>query len=295
MAGLRELRGRIKSIKNTRKITYAMKLVSATKLRKSQEASQMARAYSSEIWSMLGQVLAIGGDSLTHPLTAKRTQIKRVCLLVVSANRGLCGAYNSNVNKAVLRYMKQRTQEDSAIEFDAIILGRKAAEFFRAKRLKFSKSYEELSEDPVTWPVTEVCEDLEIAYQMERYDQVVLVYTQAKSALSMSVKIDPILPFNVGTSGNGEQDSLATEDSLFKPNLQAVFTELVPRAMRTKVRQACLEAKASEHGARMTAMDSATKNAGDLTKKLTLKLNKLRQSGITGEILDIVGGAEAIK
>ena len=295
MAGLRELRGRIKSIKNTRKITYAMKLVSATKLRKSQESSQMARAYSSEIWNMLGQVLSIGGDSLTHPLTAKRAQIKRVCLLVVSANRGLCGAYNSNVNKAVLRYMKQRTQDDSNLEFDAIILGRKAAEFFRAKRLNFSKSYEELSEDPVSWPVTEVCEDLEIAYQTGRYDQVVLIYTQAKSALSMSVKIDPILPFNVGSSDASEQTVSETKDSLFKPNLQAVFTELVPRAMRTKVRQACLEAKASEHGARMTAMDSATKNAGDLTKKLTLKLNKLRQSGITGEILDIVGGAEAIK
>lgn len=292
MAGLRELRGRIKSVKNTRKITYAMKLVSATKLRKSQESSQLARAYSSEIWRLLSEVLTAGGKDLSHPLIESRAKVKRVCILIISANRGLCGAYNSNVNKAVVRLMKGIKNDHADVEFDAIILGRKAAEFFRNKKIAYSQAFENLTEDPSTWPVTEVCEEIELAYQAGKYDQVLLVYTQARSALSMSVKTEQILPLELKDSA---EKIAPTGEPIFKPSLEELFATLVPRAMRTKVRQACLEAKASEHGARMTAMDSATKNAGDLTKRLTQKLNKLRQSGITGEILDIVGGAEAIK
>lgn len=302
MAGLRELRNRIKSIKSTRKITYAMKLVSATKLRKAQESATSAREYSNDLWRLLNKVLADSLGELTHPLTAQHSEIKKICLVVITGNRGLCGAYNANVNKAAFSIIKKYRVEKPEVEVDALVLGKKSAEFYRTKKLSYSYAYENLSEEPKTWPITEICQKLEDGYSSGQYDEVHLIYTVAKSAMSMKVKVEKILPFDLSgevsvasSDDKSTKTNISSSVSIFEPSLDQVFSVLLPRAIRAKVRQACLEAKASEHASRMTAMDSATKNAGELNKKFTLKLNKLRQSSITGEILDIVGGAEASK
>lgn len=293
MAGLKEIRRRLQSVRKTKKITYAMKLVSAAKLRKAQDAVLSSREYT----DALGQLLAqMEQDAYTldfvHPLMAARDQVQRVRLVVIGGSRGLCGAYNTNVNRMAERQLKQIREERPGAEVESVLLGKKVAEYFRLRKYPYLKSYEDLPEDGHRWPIEEIGGELEEAYLNGEVDEVRTVYTKFLSAISQRVMCEQLLPVSSHVSHEGQVNSGTT---LFEPSANEVLSQVVPRVLRAQFRQACLDSKASEHGSRMTAMDAASKNSDDIIYKLTLQANKLRQSGITGELLDIIGGAESLK
>jgi F-type H+-transporting ATPase subunit gamma len=296
-----------------------MKLVSAAKLRKAQQSVVQSREYRNQLNALLLEVSSeeVQGSDLLQA----RPSIKKVRLLVVGGSRGLCGAYNSALNKRVEAITRERTANNAALTMDAVLLGRKPAEYFRRTRRMIAASYEELSEDPNQWPIDQVCDRLEKDFLSGEVDEVLMVYTRFRSAISMSVEVEKLLPMDSDSlrqqaaealrgakskTGASQRQQAAGEMQvvggtavqsggiLFEPSAQEVFSALLPRILRSNLRQACLEARASEHGSRMTAMDAATKNAGELSQSLQLKYNKLRQLGITSQLLDIVGGAEAL-
>lgn len=296
MAGLKTIKRRLVSIKNTRQITRAMKLVSAAKLNRAQEAVARSREYSAALGGIMTSLLAeISAGETNHPLMQAREQVKKIRLLVVGGSRGLCGAYNTNVNKAVEAFL--RDKKVSGIEVDSVIVGRKPSEYFRRLQHGYSNSYEKLAEDPNQWPIQEIAQNIEAAFIKGEVDEVYIVFTEFRSVMSQRVKVERLLPFSVEASkvetasaAGGATGGL----TIFEPSRDQVFARIIPRLMRMKIQQASLESKASEHASRMTAMDSATKNAGELREKLQLQHNRLRQSRITSELLDIVGGAEAV-
>ena len=293
MAALNDIRRRIGSVTNTRKITYAMKLVSAAKLRKAQEAVIQARDYRNKINELLGSILADPSVEVSDALLEKRS-VKKVKLVVVGGNRGLCGGYNTNLYKRLDALLKEQAQAGAEVEI--VCVGKKPAEYLRRTRRDYAKAYEDLGEDATTWPVAEIMESIVNDFLTGKCDQVILAYTHFKSALSMQVKADVLLPLSPEsvTQAKGASTKTGTGVTLFEPSAKDVFSALLPRVALCNLTQACLDAKASEHGSRMTAMDAATKNAGELRAKLTLYYNKVRQQKITAELLDIVGGAEAI-
>ena len=294
MAGLKEIKSRIKSVKNTQKITYAMKLVSATKLRRAQEAVELSREYTNALSALVGRIALEQQDvDFQHPLFEQRENVQKIALLVVGGNRGLCGAYNSNVNRAVDAFYKAHAGK----EISSIVLGKKPCEHFKKKKIPLQQGFEDLSDDPNTWPLQDIMNQLEDSFVSGAVDAVYVIYTKFISALTMSVEAIQFLPVNAQAliAETQELTGTTTGGVLFEPSPEEVFASIVPRIVNGKLQQACLETKASEQGSRMTAMDAATKNASDLIESLTRTYNRLRQSGITAEILDIIGGAEGIK
>lgn len=295
MAGLKEIDRRRKSVANTRKITYAMKLVSAAKLKKAQDAVSRSRQYTEALYSLLGKIGGeLGGSDLTHPLMEQRQQVKKVLLIVAGGSRGLCGGYNTNLNKKTEAFLKEKAA--ASLDVDTIILGKKPAEYFRRVRREYVKSYEALSEDANLWPIEEACREAESGFTSGKYDEVHLIFTKFKSALSctpVAEKLLPVDPSSLAVAGGPSVGAVIPGQTIFEPSATMVFSALIPRLVRSQLRQGCLDTKASEHGSRMTAMDAATRNAKELIHKLNLTFNRLRQSGITAELLDIIGGAEA--
>jgi F-type H+-transporting ATPase subunit gamma len=306
MAGLKEIKRRLRSVKNTQKITYAMKLVSAAKLRKAQEAVTKSREYTTELGSLLSQLLQeTAGSNLSHPLMEVRPEVKNVAVLVVGGQRGLCGGYNSNVNKKVEVALKQFGSLNSSV-----VLGKKPAEYYRRKGLAYTKAFEELPENANAWPIADIAGDLEAGFRSGAFDEVWVIYTKFKSAISQTVQLEKLLPLDAnltaltasgvkGAAPIAGAPSIASAETTgvtkFEPSATEVFSALLPRIVSAKIRQYCLDAKASETAARMTSMDAATKNAKQLSRKLELQHNKIRQARITSELLDILGGAEAVK
>ena len=295
MAGLKEIKSRIKSVNNTKKITRAMKLVSAAKLRRAQDAVTSSRSYTDSLGQLLIRLLAEQGQSeWRHPLTEPRSTVKKVTLIIAGGNRGLCGAFNTNVNKKVQAFLNE--QKARGAEVQTIILGRKPAEYYRRIKANYEVSYEELPEDPNVWPLEDIAQLVEQRFLDEETDEVHLIYTRFQSALSVSAETELLLPMDPEQFPTPENDTgYIPGITLFEPGIEEVYAEVLPRILLSRIRQGCLDTKASEHGARMTAMDAATKNAGDLSNALQRTHNKLRQTSITSQILDIVGGAEAIK
>ena len=295
MAGLREVRNRIKSVKNTKKTTYAMKLVSATKLGKAQEAVELSRDYTNALGALVAQIVQDSKEEdLKHPLLEQRDKLERIALVVVGGNRGLCGAYNTGVNRAVESFL----QENKDKEMDFYAVGRKPAEYFRKCEIDCKQSYEDLGDDPNTWPLADLMASLEDSFIAGEVDAVYVIYTKFYSALSQSaeaIQFLPVSPDALIAESEEAAEGATVGGVVFEPSPAEVFLSIVPRIVSGKLRQACLDAKASEHGSRMTAMDSATKNASDLIDKLNRKYNKVRQSNITSDILDIIGGAEGLK
>ena len=288
--GLKELRRRLLSIKSTSKITYAMKLVSTARLRHAQEAVLNARQYTNAIVSLISS-LPVGDDpSLSHPFLVPHDEIKKRLFIVVGASRGLCGSYNSSIHKTV-DFVLNEEFSDKPCEF--VLIGKKPVDYFKRRKRAYLKGYSDLSDDPGSWPLEEICLEVEKMFLSHKVDEVYIIYTRFKSAISTTVLCEKLLPMSkINEEGNS---SGASNVALFEPSPREVFRAVVPRIFRVKVRQTSLEAKASEHGSRMTAMESATKNADELLRKLTLKYNKLRLSGITAELLDIIGGAQDVE
>ncbi|MGA1191824.1 MAG: ATP synthase F1 subunit gamma [Bdellovibrionota bacterium] len=295
MASLKDIKRRIRSVQNTKKITYAMKLVSAAKLRKAQDAVSSAREYTDALNQLVSQTLAVSDPSeLSHPLMEERPDVQKVRLVVVGAGRGLCGAFNANVNKQIDKALADISRDYPQAEIDTYVLGKKPREHVVRKGIPAAKIIEELSETAFDWPIEKICEDLEDAFLSGEVDRVFILFMRFQSAMSQTPTLEQLLPM-AAVSG---EERAAGEDTngviLFEPSATQVFQSLVPRILRTRVQQAALDTKASEHGSRMVAMDAATKNAGELSRALTLTHNKLRQGAITSELLDIIGGAEAL-
>ena len=288
MAGLKEIKRRIKSVQNTKKITYAMKLVSAAKLRKAQDWLTRAREYTDALQELLQDVVRDrGGNMPQHPLMEKRTPVRRSRLIVIGGRRGLCGAYNSNINRAVDAVYAAK----KSAQVESIVLGRKPADHFRRKRYPGLRFFENLSDNANEWPLQEISSECENAFLRGELDEVVLVFTRFRSALSVHVEAERLLPLEFPAPTNLEIGG----STIYEPSREEIFKSLVPLYIRSKLLLSALESKAAEEGSRMTAMDAATENAGELITRLSLMHNKLRQASITSDLLDIIGGSENLE
>lgn len=289
MSGLKAIRRRITSVKNTKQITRAMKLVSAAKLRKAQDAALNGRSFADQLKASLETIQRELPSEFTHPLLDTSRPVHRRRVIVMAGERGLCGAYNTNVLKAV---MAASHATDADEEFVAV--GRRAVAAVRKAGWNMLHAYEGLSEDAATWPVADLTAEFIQDFLDGKVDELVIHYTRFISAMTQEVVSETLLPFRLP-----ELDESAAGASQgttrFDPSPTAILEKLLPLLLRTRISQAGFESKASEHAARMTAMDSATNNADDLISRLRLFYNRARQSTITRELIDIVGGAEAIK
>jgi len=294
MATLKDIRKRVTSVKNTRQITRAMKMVSAAKLRRAQDAVVQARPYAYRIYSIMLSLAQREG--IQHPLLEVRPE-KRVKLIVLAGERGLCGAFNSSILKKALAVLKKKKTEGVEVSLDCV--GRKANEFLK-RHTAVSHYHEGLLAKASYARVAGVAETLLAEYAQGNLDAIYLIYNEFKSAIQQRVTVERLVPVPLevpeGVAGimhKGEADRW--KDCLFEPSKDAILTEVIPRHFKTQLFRAVLESVASEHGARMSAMENATKNASEMIDSLTLQYNKARQASITKELMEIVGGVEAMR
>lgn len=292
MANLKEIRNRIVSISSTRQITSAMKMVSAAKLRRAQDAITQMRPYSKKLQEIL-ENLSSGLDS-TDGVYSQEREVKNVLFVSITANRGLCGGFNNNVIKTIRRIAET---EYKGCNITVVSIGKKSVDSFKSSpwsakgREIFSKSIEIV--DNLTFDnASEVAQLLMDEFAAKRQDKVVLVYNQFKNAAVQEIQAEQFLPIVPTQNTN---DKASSTDYIFEPNKEFIVQELIPKSLKTQLFKALLDSRASEHGARMTAMHKATDNATDLINALKLSYNKARQAAITNEILEIVAGAEALK
>jgi len=282
MANLKEIRTRISSVSSTMQITSAMKMVSAAKLRKAQDAVTNFKPYAEKLQDVLSD---LSGNQTEEIIYAEEREEHKILVVVVSSNKGLCGAFNANVAKKALALADDH--KNSTVEYSAI--GKKAADLLKYKGANVIKSYNEIYDDLNFDNSAAIAEEIMNSFVTGEYDKVYLVYNSFKNAASqilMTEQYLPIIPHNDLLQIN--------HDYIFEPNKQEILEHVIPIALKTQVYKAIIDSFASEHGARMTAMHKATDNANDLVKELTLTYNKARQAAITNEILEIVGGAEAL-
>jgi F-type H+-transporting ATPase subunit gamma len=287
MATLRDIQRRIRSVQSTQKITRAMKLVAAAKLRRAQERILAARPYASKMAELLGHLVgAAEGDG--HPLLEQREGPRRQ-IVIITADRGLAGAFNSNI----LRRAVELIRESSAADVTLVVVGRKARDFFRRRRHTIKRDMVGFWDQLAYHHACELADGFMQQYLDNEIDEVVLLYNESRSvALQRPVRVT-LLPIPRSETGAGA----ATEhvDYIYEPSARGILGDLLPRHVRMQVFRALMESLAGEYGARMTAMEAATKNAKEMIDVLTIQYNKARQEKITKELLDIVGGAEALK
>lgn len=289
MPSLKAIRKRITSVKNTRKITRAMKLVSTAKLRRAQDALIAARPYTQAITNVVAELSAVAGAD-AHALFEERP-LEKAAIVVVTSDRGQAGAFNANVIKAVERYAANELSGASDVSLR--IIGRKGNQYFARRRTTIS------SFDPAPTGATALDVARETAnriiddFTSGRVDRVFVVYNEFKSAISQIVRVKQVLP--VVPEKDAAAPTEAGVDFLYEPSKQVLLDRLVPLYVQTQLYRAALESIAAEFAARMTAMENATKNAGEMIAKLTLSYNRARQAAITKELLEIIGGAEALK
>ena len=284
MAKTREIRRRIRSIRNTMQLTRAMKMVSAAKLRRAQERIVRARPYSRRMQEVL-RSLASRANPEAHPLLKVRSD-RHVEVVIVSADKGLCGSFNSNIYKTASGFLE--SLEDREITVHTI--GKKGRDYFRRRRYPVQREWTDVFRD-LDYPLAaEIARDLLDRYADEQVDAVYLVYNEFKSAIQQRPVVERMLPIEPMDSRPGEE----AEDYIYEPDPQALFAAILPHYVEVQVYRALLESSAAEHAARMTAMDSATNNASELIESLTLFMNRVRQTAITTEIIEVVSGAEAL-
>ena len=295
MPNLLDIRRRIKSVKNTQQITKAMKMVSAAKLRRAQERVVTARPFANKMSEVLGELAKRTSEDFHHPLLDLRGD-QRYLLVLITADKGLCGAFNTNLTKAAQAFL--RDNSDKTIELVAI--GRKGRDFFRNRRATIASEFLGLTGKGRV----EFSEALDVARQVIKLytedtgiDKVFLVYNEFKSVLSQRVVLDQLLPVSRAKAEEPDaksQQPVSLVDYIYEQPPEEMFGKLLPRLVETQIFRALLESIASEQGARMTAMDSASKNASELIESLTLNMNRVRQAAITNEIIEVVSGAAAL-
>jgi F-type H+-transporting ATPase subunit gamma len=285
MANLKEIRSRITSVGSTMQITSAMKMVSAAKLKRAQDAITQMRPYANKLTELL-ENLSASLDSSDGGAYAQKRQVKKVLLVTITSNRGLCGGFNANI----IKHAKSLINEEySNSDINILSIGKKSSEHFDKNGFNVIAKHDSLFVELTFDSVAEVAENIMDSFLEGNYDKVVLVYNQFKNAATQIVMSENFLP--VKKTKNKLTNS---GDYIFEPEKQEIVAQLIPKSLKTQLFKAVLDSHASEHGARMTAMHKATDNAGELKKELTLTYNKARQAAITGEILEIVGGAEAL-
>lgn len=286
MASLKSIKKRIVSVKNTRQITKAMKMVSAAKLRRAQENVVAARPYAKKLGEVLGR-LAKSQDDSGSPLLQKRISQKAL-LIVVTSDRGLCGGFNANICKAAERFVKEKKGEFA--EISVMTIGRKGFEFLK-NRQKIHKNYGNILSN-LSYPTAALlAQEVIDGYIAEEYDEVFLLFNAFRSVMSQDITLQQLLPIVPEVTAEEEY----VPEYIYEPSKGELLEELLPKHIEVQMFKALLESVASEHGARMTAMDSASKNATEMIGKLTLQYNRARQAAITTELMEIISGAESIK
>jgi len=292
MANLKEVRTRIASVNNTRQLTTAMKLVSASKLRKAQNNIQKLRPYAGKLKEIMNRISA-SMDELPEGGVFDVRKPERILCVVYSSNKGLCGAFNSGLGK----YMKAQLEthfpeQHSAGKIDFISIGSKIPVFLKKYGFNFSKEYNFLIDKPEYDELEKLAAELIQSYVDKKYDAIFLYYNEFKNAASQKAVHETFLPFEMDHKNT---ETNAGSDYLMEPEEEEMFKTLVPKTLKIQMFKALLDSIASEHGARMTAMHKATDNATELLRDLKLSYNKARQAAITNEIIEIVSGAEALK
>ena len=285
MPNLKEIRSRITSVGSTMQITSAMKMVSAAKLKRAQDAITQMRPYSNKLTDLL-QSLSSSLDGSENNQYSDSRVVKKLLIVSITSNRGLCGGFNSYIIKSAKNIIEK---QDNNTDVEILSIGKKSSEHFTKNGYKMFSVHDEVYNELTFENISTIAETIIKKFLSKEFDRVILVYNQFKNAATQIIMNENYLPID-----NSAEEKTQTADYIFEPNQNEIVKELIPKSLKTQLFKAVLDSHAAEHGARMTAMHKATDNAAELKKELTLTYNKARQAAITGEILEIVGGAEAL-
>ncbi|EPR32784.1 ATP synthase gamma chain [Alkalidesulfovibrio alkalitolerans DSM 16529] len=289
MPSLKDVKNQIGAVKKTKQITKAMNMVASAKLRNAQNRIERFRPYAEKFYDMLGD-LAAGADPSVHPLLERRDEIKTVGILVVTSDRGLCGSFNTNLNQAARKLAEEKKAEGKDVKFFCV--GKKGRDFLRKRGFEIAQSYADKMNSFDFTLANQLGLEVIGAYMKGELDEVHLVFGEFISIARQIPRSLMVLPMQ--STGESEAKGSAIE-YIYEPSVEGLLAELLPRFIKVQIYRGLLDTSCSEHAARMAAMDNATKNCDDMIGSLTLKYNKARQATITKELMDIVGGAEALK
>jgi F-type H+-transporting ATPase subunit gamma len=289
MASGKDLKRRIASVKSTQQITKAMKMVAAARLRRSQEAIVKARPFAAAIKQVVQNLIRHEEIRAYHPLLMKR-EVKKVNVILITSDRGLCGSFNSSLVKKAEQMFKDEAKNFESFDFTCI--GKRGYEYLNLRKIPVKEYFQDFQKGMTYGRVQAIANDMLESYVNGEVDEIRMIYSDFRSAVSQVPTAETLLPVNLAAESEASGPSV---DFLYEPDREKILADLLPRYFKSKLFRGLLESAASEHGARMAAMDSATKNAGEMIRKLTLEYNKVRQAGITKELLEIVSGAEALK
>ena len=297
MASLRDIKRRIRSVKNIAQVTRAMQMVAASRMRRAQEQALASRPYAAKSWELLSHLAAqTGSIELLHPLLTQREQVRKVAIVLITADRGLAGGYNGNIIRTTLSFMRENSREDA----DLVTVGRKGRDFMLRFRRKVIAEFTDLPARPSALDITPIARIAIDGFLAGDFDEVYLAYTEFINTLVQQPALRLLLPIRTGmVESKVLRDYLVmphrrTADYLYEPDPLTLLDVILPRFTELQIYQAVLEARASEESARMVAMRNATNNANELVEDLTLTYNRLRQDAITREMVDIASGAEAL-
>jgi F-type H+-transporting ATPase subunit gamma len=304
MANIKDLKKKIRSTKNTLKITTAMKLVSAAKLNKAQIAITSARPYASELEAMIKTASALI-ENYAHSYLVEKAEIKKSAILVISSNKGLCGSYNAQLSKKVKHFVEQKVNDaneeskekdkiTAADLFKTYFIGKKVKELLK-KDISSEKMFEFEKSDPTFQEIRVVAEELAELFESGEIGRVYIAYNEFKSAISFNSIVKQVLPMTLNKKEKNELVDKYPFDFKYEPGPKQVLDKMIPEAYMMAIHTAILDAVASEHGSRMSAMDNASKNCDEAIRSQTLVMNKLRQAAITTELIEVVSGAESLK
>jgi len=298
MANLKEIRTRIASVKSTQQVTSAMKMVSAAKLRKAQDAIVQMRPYADKLNEILTGISSNPDSEVDNKYAGRKTK-ENILIIAITSNRGLCGGFNSNVIKKAAELAGQKLKDyQRQPKIDVVAIGKKAVDGLKAKGIKTTRNYLEIYDNLSFAVVSEIAQWVMDLYADGSYDHVELIYNQFKNAAVQDLVSEQFLPVEISkvvTKQTGSRKKEFQNDYIFEPSLQKIVSDIIPQSLKIQFYKAMLDSVASEHGARMTAMHKATDNASVIIRELKLKYNKARQASITNEILEIVSGANAMK
>lgn len=298
MASIRELKRRIRSVKNISQVTRAMQMVAASKMRRAQDQAMASRAYAAKAWEILTHLNAQAGNvEQLHPLLTSREDVREIAIIMMTADKGLAGAYNGNIIRATLRFMREHDRNNAPL----VTIGRKGRDFMVRFQRNVVAEFTDMADRPTRADVAPIARIALEGFLDETYDEVYLAYTDFVNTLSQVPTVRLLLPIRpteleseVMSEYIDHESKVATTEYIYEPSPAALLDQLLPNFTELQIYQALLEARASEHSARMVAMRNATENAKELISDLTLTYNKARQEAITGEMLDIVGGVGAL-
>ncbi len=290
MANLRDIKNRIKGVQNTQQITNAMKMVAAAKLRRAQDNVVNARPYARQISVLLSDLVT--DDMISENQFITTGQVENVAVVVVSADRGLCGAFNTNLIKEAVKYIDEELSPEN-IGAQLFCIGKKGFEYFNKRNYRVIGKWIGIFSTLEYNSVMNIYNEVIKGYIEKQYDKVIIIYNEFKSIINQKIVVEQFLP--VPINSNSEENKKMFKDYIYEPNQKYIFNYLLPKHLKAQIWRILLESNASEQGAKMTAMDNATTNAKELIRTLRIKYNKERQAAITKEILEIVSGANALK